>query len=131
MGRHSITSHSAHRAGGTPIHQSNFLRRSLDPILEKLGIEKQGFHSFRRFRVTHLASNFVPAALIKYWTGHAKSSDGDVQQSPSPIGTSRWRRTLSSAPTLRNGSDLVSNCPRPLLFQVFQMFQAAKKRRSP
>ena len=28
-----------------------------------------------------LESNFVPAALIKYWTGHAKSSDGDVQQS--------------------------------------------------
>jgi integrase len=63
---------------GTPIHQSNFLRRSLHPILEKLGIEKQGFHGFRRFRVTHLESNVVPAALVRYWTGHAKSSDGEV-----------------------------------------------------
>jgi integrase len=67
-------------AEGTARHQSNFLRRSLHPILKKLGIEKQGFHGFRRFRVTHLESNFVPAALIRYWTGHAKSGDGDVQQ---------------------------------------------------
>ena len=60
---------------GTPFLQSNFLRSSLYPILEELGIEKQGFH---RFRVTHLESNGVPLALVKYWTGHAKSSDGEV-----------------------------------------------------
>jgi integrase len=36
---------------GTPVHQSNFLRRYLHPLLEQLGIEKQGFHGFRRFRV--------------------------------------------------------------------------------
>ena len=40
--------------------------------MEKLGIEKQGFHGFRRFRVTHLESNNVPHALVKYWTGHAQ-----------------------------------------------------------
>jgi hypothetical protein len=65
---------------GTPFLQSNFLRSSLYPILEELGIEKQGFHSFRRFRVTHLESSYVPSALVKYWTGHAKSSDGEVVQ---------------------------------------------------
>ena len=63
---------------GTPFRPSNFLRSSLHPILEELGIEKQGFHSFRRFRVTHLESSYVPPALVKYWTGHAKSSDGEV-----------------------------------------------------
>jgi integrase len=63
---------------GSPFLQSNFLRSSLHPILAKLGIEKQGFHGFRRFRVTHLESSCVPPALVKYWTGHAKSSDGDV-----------------------------------------------------
>ncbi len=63
---------------GTPFLQSNFLRSSLYPILEELGIEKQGFHGFRRFRVTHLESSCVPPALMKYWTGHAKSSDGEV-----------------------------------------------------
>lgn len=34
------------------------------------GIEG-GFHTFRRFRVTHLRLNGVPEALVKYWTGHA------------------------------------------------------------
>jgi integrase len=63
---------------GTPFRQSNFLRSSLHPILEELGIEKQGFHGFRRFRVTHLESSCVPPALVKYWTGHANSSDGEV-----------------------------------------------------
>ena len=63
---------------GTPFLQSNFLRSSLHPILEELGIEKQGFHGFRRFRVTHLESSCVPPALVKYWTGHAKSSDGEI-----------------------------------------------------
>ncbi|HUI51525.1 MAG TPA: hypothetical protein VLX60_07060 [Terriglobales bacterium] len=48
------------------------------PILEELGIEQQGFHGFRPFRVTHLESSYVPPALVKYWTGHAKSSDGEV-----------------------------------------------------
>src|ERR1700758_1840915 len=63
---------------GTPFLQSNFLRSSLHAILEELGVEKQGFHGFRRFRVTHLESSYVPPALVKYWTGHAKSSDGEV-----------------------------------------------------
>ena len=63
---------------GTPFLQSNFLRSSQYPILKELGIEKQGFHGFRRFRVTHLESSYVPPALVKYWTGHAKSSDGEV-----------------------------------------------------
>lgn len=63
---------------GTAIHQSNFLRRCLHPLLEQLGIEKQGFHGFRRFRVTHLESAAVPSALVKYWTGHANAGDGSV-----------------------------------------------------
>ena len=62
---------------GTPFLQSNFLRSSLYPILEELGIEKQGFHGFRQFRATHLESSSVPPALVKYWTGHAKPSDGE------------------------------------------------------
>jgi integrase len=63
---------------GTPFLQSNFLRSSLYPILKELGIEKQGFHGFRRFRVTHLETSCVPPALVKYWTGHAASSDGEA-----------------------------------------------------
>ena len=66
---------------GTPFLQSNFLHSSLNPILKELGIEKQGFHGFRRFCVTHLESNNVPPALVKYWTGHANASDGEVVKS--------------------------------------------------
>jgi integrase len=66
---------------GAPVHQSNFLRRCLHPLLEQLGIEKQGFHGFRRFRVTHLESSTVPPALVKYWTGHVSSSDGEAVRS--------------------------------------------------
>jgi integrase len=64
---------------GTPFLQSNFLRSSLYPILKELGIEKQGFHGFRRFRVTHLESNYVPPALVKYWTGRATPSRATVK----------------------------------------------------
>src|SRR5208282_4650272 len=92
---------------GTPFLQSTFLRSSLYPILEGLGIEKQGFHGFRRFRVTHLESSCVPPALVKYWTGHAKSSDGEVVRHKSPTVTSRWRRTRSSERMLRSESDSV------------------------
>ena len=48
------------------------------PTLKELGVEKKGFHGFRRFRVTHLESSCVPPALVKYWTGYAKSGDGEV-----------------------------------------------------
>jgi integrase len=65
---------------GTALRQSNLLRSFLHPLLKELGIEKQGFHGFRRFRVTHLESSYVPPALVKYWTGHAKSSGGDMVQ---------------------------------------------------
>ena len=67
---------------------SSKARRTLHPALKKLGIEKQGFHGFRRFRVTYLESNNVPQALIDYWTGHAKKSDGeDVQKTMNQIYT--------------------------------------------
>jgi len=62
---------------GSSLRQSNFLRRALHPILKALGIEKQGLHGLRRYRVTHLESSSVPQALIDYWTGHAKKSDGE------------------------------------------------------
>jgi integrase len=63
-------------AGGA-LHQSNVLRRSLHPILEALGIEKQGFHGFRRFRVTHLRKSRTPEDLIKFWLGHAPATVTD------------------------------------------------------
>jgi hypothetical protein len=49
-----------------------------DMLRDFVGYRKEGFHGFRRFRVTHLETSCVPPALIKYWTGHAASSDGEA-----------------------------------------------------
>lgn len=37
--------------------------------LKSNGVET-AFHSFRRFRITHLEASGVPAGLQRYWTGH-------------------------------------------------------------
>jgi integrase len=37
--------------------------------IRKAGIP--GFHSFRRFRITHLENMGVPRGLVLFWTGHA------------------------------------------------------------
>ena len=59
---------------GKPLAQSNVLRRSLHPVLERLEVPKAGFHSFRRFRATHLTKSRVPESLVKFWMGHAATS---------------------------------------------------------
>src|SRR5260370_40926064 len=56
---------------GRALAQSNVLRRSLHPLLKELKTEKAGFHSFRRFRTTHLRKNRVPEDLLRFWIGHA------------------------------------------------------------
>jgi integrase len=33
--------------------------------------EVPGYHSFRRFRITHLENQGVPRGLVMFWTGHA------------------------------------------------------------
>src|ERR1700677_130755 len=46
-----------------------FPARTLYNALEKMGVP--GFHSFRRFRITHLENVGVPRGLVMFWTGHA------------------------------------------------------------
>jgi integrase len=62
---------------GKPISQTNTLRRSLHPILKKMGRAKTGFHGFRRYRVTHMRKNRVPEDLLRFWIGHASGSVTD------------------------------------------------------
>jgi integrase len=62
---------------GKPLHQSNMLRRTLHPILEKLNELKCGCHAFRRFRITYLRKKGVPEDLIHFWLGHAGKSVTD------------------------------------------------------
>jgi len=60
-----------------PLAQSNVLRRNLHPILTALGVPKAGFHSFRRFRATHLSKSRVPESLVKFWMGHAEANQSE------------------------------------------------------
>lgn len=62
---------------GRPLSQTNLLRRHLHPILEALGVEKTGFHAFRRFRATQLRKNRAPEDLTRFWLGHANKTVTD------------------------------------------------------
>lgn len=65
-------------AGRAIVSQSSILKRSLHPILKQIGKKNAGFHSFRRYRVTHLRKNRVPEDLLRFWIGHAAKSVTDV-----------------------------------------------------
>ena len=56
--------------------------RTLRRRIEAAGI--RGFHSMRRFRITHLQGQNVPTALTKFWAGHAA---GDVTERYTKIGS--------------------------------------------
>ena len=43
-----------------------------------------GFHSLRRFRITHLQGANVPTTLTKFWSGHAA---GDITERYTKIGS--------------------------------------------
>ena len=52
-----------HTSTGAQLLQTNTLRNSLHPILEKLEHVKGGFSIFRRYRITHLQKKDCPVAL--------------------------------------------------------------------
>jgi len=58
---------------GRPLSQTNVVSRSLHPILASLGLEKTGFHAFRRYRTTWLRKQRTPEDLIRFWLGHSKA----------------------------------------------------------
>lgn len=63
---------------GRPLLQSNILRLSLHPLLEKAKQPKAGAHAFRRFRTTWLRKQHTPEDLIRFWLGHANRSITDT-----------------------------------------------------
>ena len=54
------------------------IRRWLHPALRAAGVPPCGTHIFRRFRLTWLRENQVPADIERYWLGHADRSVGDM-----------------------------------------------------
>ena len=55
---------------GTPLRAGNLRRRWLDERLDDYG-----FHSFRRFRITHLEAVRAHGHLTKIWAGHSLGND--------------------------------------------------------
>jgi integrase len=66
-----------HTNTGRPLCQTNVRNRYLYPLLEEAGSHRMGFHSFRRFRTTHLRKQRAPEDLIRFWLGHANQSITD------------------------------------------------------
>ena len=62
---------------GKALAPSNVLRRNLHPLLASIAVAKTGFHSFRRFRATHLSKSRTPESLMKFWMGHAATSQNE------------------------------------------------------
>jgi integrase len=96
--------------GGKPISQTNILKRGLYPILEAVGMEKRGFHSFRRFRVTRLRKNGVPEDLVRFWIGHGDKSVTD--------GYSKIREDRTFRKACAENVGLGFEVPSPIRIQV-------------
>lgn len=63
---------------GRPLTQRNVLRDGLGKIRRDMKLEGgKAFHSFRRFRTSHLRKNRVPWDLQKLWLGHANKDVTD------------------------------------------------------
>jgi integrase len=62
---------------GKPFSQTNLLRRKFHPLLKQLGIEKQGYHGFRRYRCTWLRKRQCPEDILRFWLGHSATSISD------------------------------------------------------
>ncbi len=63
---------------GSPISDNNLRRRKLQPLLEKLGIPKSGFHAYRHSRVTQLRKRGTPGDLQTQWIGHSSLRTTDL-----------------------------------------------------
>jgi len=83
-------------SSGRPVGQSNLLNQELHPLLETLGIPKQGFHCFRRFRNTYLRQRRVPDAILKMWMGHSAAADMSSHYDRSELDV-QYRRDVALA----------------------------------
>jgi integrase len=62
---------------GRPLNPSNICNRVIHPLLKIKGLPPGGSHIFRRFRMTWLRENTVPADIERFWLGHANRTVGD------------------------------------------------------
>jgi integrase len=60
-------------ASGKPLSAVKRPAATFAPVLDALEVPKAGFHSFRRFRATHLSKSRVPESLARFWIGHSET----------------------------------------------------------
>ncbi len=80
---------------GRPLTQRNVLRDGLGKIRRDMKLEDgKAFHSFRRFRTSHLRKNRVPWDLQKLWLGHANKdvTDRYAEQLKEDV---EWRKEVA------------------------------------
>jgi integrase len=80
---------------GTPLRESNVLRRHLHPVLKKLGLPLGGMHGFRHGRVSYLVEQGVPTELIKRWIGHGSEQMIRRYTHLRPEYGSKWLRQIA------------------------------------
>ena len=101
-------------SNGSALAQSNVLRRSLHPTLASMKREKTGFHSFRRFRVTHLRKQGTPEDLLRFWIGHGDKTvtDPHAKLSEDVPSAKRKRSELGLASTSKLSPDVPKHSTR-------------------
>ena len=97
-------------SNGSALAQSNVLRRSLHPILASMKREKAGFHSFRRFRVTHLRKQGTPEDLLRFWIGHGDKTVTDRYAKLSE--DVAFRKTQAERVGIGFNLEIVPYCPQ-------------------
>jgi integrase len=78
-------------SGGLPMSPRNITRDSLHPILQEMGRELAGFHTFRRFRESILLMSEARTLLIDYWMGHA-NGEMSGRYGKQLLDNIQWRR---------------------------------------
>lgn len=82
-------------SGGLPMSPRNITRDSLHPILEEMGRESAGFHTFRRFRESILQMSEARTLLIDYWMGHA-TGEMSGRYGKQLLNNVQWRRDCAA-----------------------------------
>ncbi len=72
--------------------------------------EKTGFHSFRRFRVTHLRKQGTPEDLLRFWIGHGDKTVTDRYAKLSE--DVAFRKTQAERVGIGFNLEVVPCCPR-------------------
>jgi integrase len=97
---------------GTPHLYHNIETRWLDPLLATLGLGEMSWHSFRRFRNSHLRARRCQPDLLQYWMGHKPREMGEVYSALKDDLRQRWEEVERCGYGFSFSKEVVPNVPR-------------------